>query len=417
MQNTVNELSVARLCRLNNFDNDSNFNANDRNVDNANNWLRGIVQDMLRHFIMTRDLWQELCSIQNLKLAFKRARKNKTTKDYVIEFKRNLKNNLSLLHSELIFHIYRPKPLVNFIIRDPKTRKISKSIFRDRVIHHALYSIIAPIFEKGFILDSYANQINKGSLKAIERFDYFKRKVTNNNISKAYVLKADIKKYFENINHKILFEIIQKKIKDSRVLWLIKIILQNPIGGRGRTEKSMPLGNLTSQFFANLYLNELDSFVKHKLKVKYYIRYVDDFVILDKSKESLENYKEKIESFLMNKLDIELHPDKTKIFPLQGGTDFLGFKIFPNHKIIQKKNKRRFKSKFKLYTIKYKKGVIEYDKIYDFLEGWLAYSKHADTYKFRKGILTEFENRFSKEISTKEINRYLKLYNSERSVK
>ena len=357
---------------------------------------------------MTRDLWQELCSIENLKLAYKKARKNKTKKDYVIEFERNLKTNLINLNLELSFHSYRPKPLVNFVVRDPKTRKISKSDFRDRIIHHALCNIIEPIFEKRFILDSYANQINKGSLKAIKRFEVFQRKVTKNNTSKAYVLKADIKKYFENINHEILLNRVKKKVKDPKVLGLIKIILKNSIRGGGRTQKGMPLGNLTSQFFANVYLNELDCFVKHKLKIKYYIRYVDDFIILDKSKEKLKDYKEKMESFLINKLDIELHPDKTKIFSLKRGTNFLGFKIFPHHKMLQKKNKKRFKAKFELYTSKYKKGQINYDEIYNFLEGWLAYAKNADTYKLRKNIIKEFDNIFKKEISSKEVNRYLK---------
>lgn len=174
-----------------------------------------------------RDLWQELCSHENLYLAYKKARKHKTTKDYVIEFERDLQNNLNLLRSELLLHCYRPKPLVNFIIRDSKTRKISKSDFRDRIVHHALCNIIEPIFENTFIYDSFANRIGKGTLKAIKRFDYFKRKVSKNNTMPCYVLKADIKKYFENVNLPILMEIIKRKIKDSKVLWLIRKILKN----------------------------------------------------------------------------------------------------------------------------------------------------------------------------------------------
>ena len=233
---TAKELLVARACRLNDFDNNSNFNANDHNVDNSNNALRGIAHTYAETIIkMRRALWKEFTSYDNLKLAYQKARKHKTTKDYVIDFEKNLKTNLLLLRSELLLHSYRPKPLVNFIIRDPKTRKISKSDFRDRVIHHALCIIIEPIFEKGFIHDSYANRINKGTLKAIERFDYFKRKATKNNTIKAYVFKADIKKYFENINHKILLNIIKRKIRDKKVLWLIRLILSH--AGGGRTEE------------------------------------------------------------------------------------------------------------------------------------------------------------------------------------
>ena len=158
---------------------------------------------------MRRDLWQELCSYENLILAFKKARKHKTAKDYVVEFENNLKDNLLLLRSELLLHSYAPKPLKTFIVRDPKTRKISKSDFRDRVIHHALCNIIEPIFEKSFIYDSYANRLGKGSLKALQRFDCFKRKVSKNNTRVCYVLKADIKHYFQTVNHEVLLNIIR----------------------------------------------------------------------------------------------------------------------------------------------------------------------------------------------------------------
>ena len=208
-----------------------------------------------------------------------KARKHKTLKPDVIKFEKDLKNNLLLLRSELLLRCYKPKSLVNFIIHDPKIRKISKSDFRDRVVHHALCNIIEPIFENAFIYDSYANRMGKGTLKAVERFDSFKRKVTRNNTCKTYVLKADIGKYFENVNHRILIRIIGKKIKDKKILRLIRIILANP--ARGQSGKGMPLGNLTSQFFANVYLNELDHFVKHELRARYYIRYVDDFVIFN----------------------------------------------------------------------------------------------------------------------------------------
>jgi len=171
-------------------------------------------------------------------------------------------------------------------LRDPKTRKISKSAYRDRVVHHALCNIIVPDFDKDFIYDSHANRIGKGTLKAIERFDKFKRIVSKNNTRECFVLKADIKHYFEEVDHQILINIIRKKIKDEKAIWLIERIL-----AVNKKIKGMPLGNLTSQFFANLYLNELDQFAKHELKAKHYIRYVDDFVILYEDKEQLEKWK------------------------------------------------------------------------------------------------------------------------------
>ena len=214
-------------------------NANNRNNFRNNGRFLRITQATARIFIMKTydNLWQEICSYDNLELAYARARKHKTLKPYVVEFEKELKDNLFLLRSELLFHSYRPKPLKTFIVCDPKTRKISKSDFRDRVVHHALCNVIEPIFERIFIYDSYANRIGKGTLKAVERFDYFKRKASRNDTLGCYVLKADIKKYFENIDHKVLTDIIKKKVKDKNVLWLIKIILANHAIGGGANRK------------------------------------------------------------------------------------------------------------------------------------------------------------------------------------
>ena len=350
------------------------------------------------------DLYVAICSYDNLFLAYKKARKHKTTKPYVMDFEKNLKENLLLLRSELLFHCYYPKPLVNFTIHDPKTRKISKSDFRDRVVHHALCNIIEPIFEKSFIYDSYANRLSKGTLKALQRFDFFKRKVSRNNKEKCYVLKADIQKYFENVEHEILLSIIKKRISDERIIWLIRKILANS----SSHSWGMPLGNLTSQFFANVYLNEFDWFVKTKLKAKYYIRYVDDFVIFEADKQKLEFYKEAINTFLKSKLKIQLHQDKSKILRLGRTLNFLGFRIFYYHKLLKKSNIRKMKQKLKALAQEYKLHEADYDSIYDFLEGWIAYAKNANAYKLRRKVTAEFEKGFANEISTKEINRYLK---------
>ena len=232
------------------------------------------------------DIYSKIYSIKNLVQAWKEARKGKTKKDYVKDFEKNLGVNLRTLHYELKNQIYKPKPLKTFILRDPKTRKISKSDFRDRIVHHALVRIIEPIFDKTFIYDCCANRIGKGSLFALKRFDRFKRKVTNNLRTEAFCLKADIKHYFQEVHHEILIKIIRRKIKDEKVIWLIKMILENNVHDNSQS-RGMPLGNLTSQFFANVYLHELDRFVKHGLRVKFYIRYVDDFVLLNSSKEKL----------------------------------------------------------------------------------------------------------------------------------
>ena len=343
-------------------------------------------------------MYEELCSIENLRLAFKKAKKGKTKKRYVKRFKKDLKENILRLREELLNKTYSPHPLKTFILRDPKTRKINKSVFRDRVIHHALINIIGHLFEDGFIYDSHANQIGKGTLKAVERFDKFKRKVSRNDTRKCFILKADIKHYFEEINHDILMGILKRKIKDENVLWLIKLILNNRMIG-GKKIKGMPLGNLTSQYFANVYLNELDQFVKHKLKAKYYIRYVDDFVILHDSKDQLKKWKDEIGIFLKEKLDLELHPNKSQILKLEKGIKFLGFRIFYHHKLLRKSNMKHFERKLNQMKIMLEEGLLDREEIVEKLVGWLAYASNGDTHKYRKYILKNFNRLFPVEKS------------------
>ena len=318
-------------------------------------------------------------------LAFRRARKGKTLKDYVIEFEVNLTKNIAQLHQELIQQTYLPEPLKTFIIRDPKTRKISKSAFCDRVVHHAICNIIEPLFDRRFIYDSYANRLRKGTLNAHKRFDTFKRKVSHNNTLPCYVLKADIKQYFESVNHSILLHILGRRVHDERVLRLITTILHNYLGHKPGI--GMPLGNLTSQFFANVYLNELDRYVKYRLKAKYYIRYVDDFVILHRSKEQLKEYTLYIDSFLREELDITLHPEKSYILNLDKGIGFLGLRIFYYHKLIRKKNMRKFERKLKALKELYLARAIEREHIIEQFEGWLGYVSQANTYKYNKSSL------------------------------
>ncbi len=338
------------------------------------------------------DLYDQLCSYDNLELAFKKARKRKTLKPYVIEFEEYLHENLLQLRNELLFQTYKPQPLKTFILRDPKTRKISKSHFKDRVVHHALCNIIEPIFDKTFIHDSFANRLGKGTLNAIKRFDFFKKRASRNNKKTCYVLKADIRQYFDTVDHGILLSLIQKRVKDKRILSLIATILVNH-----KTKEvgmGMPLGNLTSQFFANIYLHELDRFVKHHLKAKYYIRYVDDFVILHQSKNQLKQYKEKINNFLKNHLALTLHPVKSTILTLPKGVGFLGFRIFFHHHLLRKKNMNRFERRFNQLSKNYKEEKVDREKVVERFEGWLAYATHANTYKYRRYFIRLFNQAF-----------------------
>jgi RNA-directed DNA polymerase len=226
---------------------DLNLNANNFNLPNsksasADGIEAGRIAQAIRTMKTYNCLYEKLASFENLEKAFKNAKRGKSSKPYVIEFELKLKENLSALKTELESSTYFPKPLKKFTVRDPKIRIIHASDFRDRIVHHALCNIIEPIFEKSFIYDSYANRIGKGTLKAMQRFDYFKRKVSINgaklneakykNMVVGYALKADIKSYFDSISQTILLNIIKRKITDQKVIWLISLILQNyKVGG------------------------------------------------------------------------------------------------------------------------------------------------------------------------------------------
>ena len=323
-------------------------------------------------------LYPRIYSLSNLILAWREARKHKTRKDYIIEFEKGTMKNLLELQEELKNETYFPEQLKTFFLHDPKTRRISKSAFRDRIIHHALVRVIEPIFERLFIYDSCANRKGKGNLFALQKFDTFKRKVSRNNTRKAFCLKADIRHYFQEVNHEILLKIIERKINDKKVTGLIEKILRNGFKDRG-----MPLGNLTSQFFANVYLNELDYFVKHKLRARYYIRYVDDFIILNKSKSALEEWKLQIDNFLKTELRIRLHPEKSRIVSLSRGIDFVGFRNFYYHRLLRKRNIRKMLLKIDECRIQ----KIPLVKLLESFQGWNAYAKWANSFKLRRDLL------------------------------
>jgi retron-type reverse transcriptase len=345
-----------------------------------------------------KHLYEKVCSLDNLRFAFKKAKKGKSKRKYVIEFEADLENELNKLKEELESLTYQPKPLKTFVIRDPKTRVISASDFRDRVVHHALCNVIEPIFDKTFIHDCYANRKKKGTLAALQRFNSFMRKVTrngklvknaiNNNKVVGYALKADIKHYFDTVDHEVLMKIIGKKINDDKVLWLARKILENHNGkipGKG-----MPIGNLTSQFFANLYLNELDYYAKHVLKDKFYLRYVDDFVILHRSKEKLILYKWLISNFLKS-AKLELHQEKSKIAPLRNGINLLGYRVFYHYKLLRKSNMLKASNKLGQLCNLLKERKVSAEYTIQSLNGWLAYAKVGNTYRMRKKMLKPFE--------------------------
>jgi RNA-directed DNA polymerase len=216
-----------------------NLNSNNDNLANSND--NGRMAQWLRYYNMRtyNKLYEEICSMNNLANAWRKARKDKTKKIYIIEFEKNLRENLHQLRKELLEQTYKPEPLNTFILRDPKTRKISKSAFRDRIVHHALVRVIEPLFDKTFIYDNCANRKEKGTLFSLERFDLFKKQITNNLHSEAFCLKADIKHYFQEVDREILLNILKRKISDEKTIWLIKQILSNISVNRGGANGSL----------------------------------------------------------------------------------------------------------------------------------------------------------------------------------
>ncbi|HPM27898.1 MAG TPA: reverse transcriptase/maturase family protein [bacterium] len=299
-------------------------------------------------------------TFENLYKAYRQCRKRKAKTYYHLLFAENLEENLFALEKELINRSYRPGRSIAFVVQKPKIREIFAADFRDRVVHHLLYNYLAPIFERCFIYDSYACRKNKGTHRAVQKLTHFVHELERERgfSPLPLCLKMDIKSFFTSIDQIILYGLICKKVKNEEILWLaqtiifhdsarsVKPVIQSrpELFARLPVDKSLflvekgkglPIGNLTSQFFANVYLNELDCFVKHTLKVKYYIRYVDDFLILGNNEHELNQYRRRICVFVTSRLRLSMHPEKQTITPLKNGIDFLGYYVKPEYVLVR----------------------------------------------------------------------------------
>lgn len=283
--------------------------------------------------------YQDIISLENLLQAWEEFLRGKKQRIDVQQFGLNLMTNIITLHEELKDKMYHHGGYHAFNIADPKPRNIHKASVRDRLLHHALYRMLYPFFDRKFIADSYSCRVGKGTHKALGRFKDFSYRVSKNHTRTAWVLKCDIRKFFANINHAILVGILEEAIEDND----IRLILQRVVESFSSHTQGvgLPLGNLTSQLFVNIYMNEFDQFVKHRLRVKYYIRYADDFVILSEDKSWLLELLPRIAEFLEERLKLELHPKKVSIHTLASGVDFLGWVHFPDHRVLRTVTKRR----------------------------------------------------------------------------
>ncbi|MFH1769682.1 MAG: reverse transcriptase domain-containing protein [Parcubacteria group bacterium] len=289
-------------------------------------------------------LFDEVCSFDNLLSAWKEFRRGKRRKRDVREFEFSLEDNLFRLYCELRAKTYQHSKYTPFYITDPKLRHIHKACVRDRIVHQALFRVLYLIFDRDFIFDSYSCRIGKGTHRAVRRLKQFCNKISGNDSENVFALKCDIKKYFDSINHCILLEIIKRRVKCPDTMKLIHAILSSFGEEEG---KGLPLGNVTSQLFANIYMNEFDQFAKHILKARYYIRYCDDFIILTDNKEEIQRLIQEIHRFLQKRLKLLLHEDKIIVRSFRQGIDFLGYIVRPHCITLRTKTKKRILSKLK----------------------------------------------------------------------
>ena len=315
--------------------------------------------------------FEEVIGLDNLLSAWQEFIKGKRKRKDVQEFSLNLIDNIINLHNELANHTYQHGSYQAFRINDPKPRQIHKSLVRDRLLHHAIYRQLYPFFDRIFVPDSFSCRLNKGTHKALNRFRQFGYKMSGNNTKTCWVLKCDIRKFFENIDHEILLKILNEYVPDKNIIWLLKKVIRSFESASGR---GLPLGNLTSQLFVNIYMNEFDQFVKHKLKAKYYIRYADDFVVLSQDKSWLQELLPKMGDFLEEKLRLNLHPDKIFIKTLNSGVDFLGWVHFPDHRVLRTTTKRRM---FKRVKKNPKPETVN---------SYFGLMKHGDTNKIKRRV-------------------------------
>ena len=318
--------------------------------------------------------YEKIISVENLLVAWKEFLKDKKNRLDAQKFSLNLIDNILPLNNELVKGIYKHGGYEAFKVNDPKPRDIHKASVRDRLLHHAIYRILYPFFDRKFITDSFSCRLEKGTHRAINRFREFYFKVGKNNTKTCWILKCDIRKFFANIDHKILTEILKEHIDDDKLLWLLKKIIGS--FSSGKTGVGLPLGNLTSQLFVNIYMDEFDQFVKHKLKARYYIRYCDDFIVLSDNREHLISYISAIKKFLMDNLKLELHPDKISIKTMESGVDFLGWVNFTDHRILRTATKR------KMF-----RNIVKSEGKTETIQSYLGLISHGNTIKLKQKIL------------------------------
>lgn len=328
-------------------------------------------------FNMIHLKYSDLISIENIFQAWNEFKKGKSGKKDVQNFEINLEDNLFNLYSRLKNKNYQHNKYISFYVNDPKRRHIHKACVSDRIVHHLLYKYLYILFDNSFIYDSYSCRLKKGTHKGVKRLSLFIRKVSKNYTGNCWSLKCDIKKFFASVDQTILLKLLKEKIEDNDIYCLLEKIVKSFNSEFGK-RKGIPLGNLTSQILANIYMNELDQFIKHKLNIRYYLRYADDFVILSENRSYLEYLIFKISDFLESSLKLSLHKDKVIIGKYTWGIDFLGYIILPHIILPRTKTKKRMFRKLREKT-----NLSNFNQS---LQSCLGYLSHADSYNLTKEV-------------------------------
>ncbi|KKP59545.1 MAG: Retron-type reverse transcriptase [Candidatus Magasanikbacteria bacterium GW2011_GWC2_34_16] len=351
-------------------------------------------------------MYNDLVTIENLFNAWYEFKKGKSNKPDVMLFELNLEDNIFQLYEDLITKNYFHQPYHTFYIWDPKFRIINKASVRDRVVHHLLYKYLEKIYQPIFIYHSYSCQAGKGVHKAVSDLSDSIRKMTKNYTKNIWYLKLDIKKFFANVDHEVLLRQLKNRVYDPDVIWLLEKVIRsfvqnchprengNPtldprLRGDDNHGVGIPIGNLTSQIFANIYMNELDYFVKFNLREKYYFRYADDFIFLHESQEYLEKLKDVICQFVTDKLKLTVHPNKIFLQKFNQGLDFLGYVLLPHHQILRTKTKQRMFKKTKEKVEEFNDGLISDFELGQTVQSYLGVLAHCDGYEVRVNLRNE----------------------------
>lgn len=333
--------------------------------------------------------FEQIISVDNLFSAWNSFHVDKKNKPDVLRFEWDLETNIFYLHRLLRAKSYEHGPYTSFFIQDPKQRHIHKATVQDRILHHAIFNVLNPIFEPTFIPTSFSCRVNKGTHKGVETVATMIRQVSGNGTKPCFALKCDIQKFFFRIDHDILLNIVRRRLQDQDGLWLLEKVIRSFSTNPGEA-KGLPIGNLTSQLFANVYMNEFDQYVKHVLKVKHYARYTDDFVILSDNTEYLEKLIPHITSFLNERLALNLHPKKTVIRKFNQGIDFLGYTIFPHYKLVRAKTRQRIFRKLRQKVSDYNAEKISKEKLNQTLQSYRGVLSHANTHTLAEQIENQF---------------------------